>query len=637
MIKSRYLLSIPLVDVSNPRQNMKRVGNVASNRIYNPTNAKPPIPFDADEVDTAMERFIRQKYQDRSIRTQTRQNTGSTNSDDHPPPLPPKTGSRFGFRSASSIFPLSSKAKREAAATASLQQQQQQRPDSRDRSQSPPRRNKPSKLFGADVGPNDVESNLIRLRDMGFKDDRQNLAILKNVGGDLQKAISTLVKLGDNQGPAGLSRSGRDSGFSSGSRTPVTPSGGISVNRSREKSLPRPSSNPFDMLDTAPAPAPPQSSQSTGTLAQPRSQMGSNPFQQAPNSNPFGLAPSQSQYSLNQAFENLAVAPPSQPLFPNHTGGFPGQQQQQQLHMQSMTPPVPSIPQQFYPPVIYENPAQQPEQQSYNPFMQPQQQQQQQRAPPPLNTNIQSSLFSQNQAPLSAPVNGNHSMPSNLFNPQQQTRQATSAGAGYQTNPYAQQQQGYQGAVQTPASQGSAFYGQNTPQSAQPQYQQQQNPFFQNNNQQAPQQAYVQQQQNPYQQFQGQANTQGAQQLPKPDKRSILDLYNYPQLAPTAHLQAQAPNNGPLSAPLSAPASDMTYQPTNPSGPMSAGFAGNRNPFMSAGGGVQNGVGNMPGGTGQLQPRTGPSRESMAINAGDWQNGRHSPDAWGTISARTMG
>lgn len=31
------------------------------------------------------------------------------------------------------------------------------------------------------------------------------------------------------------------------------------------------------------------------------------------------------------------------------------------------------------------------------------------------------------------------------------------------------------------------------------------------------------------------------------------------------------------------------------------------------------------------------SRESVSINAGDWKNGRHSPDAWGTISARSMG
>jgi hypothetical protein len=369
--------------------------------------------------------------------------------------------------------------------------------------------------------------------------------------------------------------------------------------------------------------------------------MGSNPFQptQGSNSNPFGLAPSQSQYSLNQAFQNMTVAAPSQPLFPNHTGGFPGQQQQQQQHMQSMTPPVPSIPQQYYPPVIYENPAQQP--QNYNPFMQQQQPQaQQQRAPPPLNTNIQSSLFARNQAPLSAPVNGNHGMQPSLFSQQQQTPQAASARMAFQTNPYAQQQQGSQNPVQTPASQTSAFYGNNIPQQPQQQYSQQQNPFLQNNTQQAPQQSYAPPQsyapqQNPYQQFQGQMNPQGAQQAAQPDKRSILDLYNYPQLAPAATQLPATPNQGPLSAPLSAPAFD-TQPPTAATGPMSAGFGGSRNPFMSAGGGIQSAGGNMAAGAGQFgQGGTGRSRESMMVNAGDWQNGRHSPDAWGTISARS--
>jgi hypothetical protein len=615
---------------SNATQNMKRVGNVASNRIYNPQNAKPAIPFDADEADSAMERFIRQKYQDPAVKTQIRQNTGSTNSDDHPPPLPPKTGSRFGFRSASSIFPLSSKARREAAA----------RPSSSDRSPSPPRRNKQSKLFGADVGqPNahDFESRMAKLQDMGFRDERQNLTVLKRVGGDMEKAIETLVKLGDGQNSVGKSIWRQDLGLSSGSRTPMSATGGISVNPTREKSLPQPSSNPFDMLDTPPAPAPPQSSQSTGTLAHPQSQMmGSNPFQQ--NSNSVGLGPSQSQYSLNQAFQNMTISAPSQPLFPNHTGGFPGQQQQQQLllHMQSMTPPVPSIPQQYYPPVIYENPAQQP-QQSYNPFMQ-----QQQRQPPPLNTNLQSNPYAQNQAPFSAPVSN---MQPTIFHQQQQTPQAT--GVNVQKGPYAQQQQASHNPVQTPTGQATAFYGNNTPQQAPQQYSQQ-NPFLQNNTQQAPQQSYTSQpqqlytsqpqQQNPYQQFQGNMNALVSQQTGRADKRSILELYNYPQLAPTPLQQQQAQNQGPLSAPLSAPTFDTQQQQRSISGPLSAGFGGSRNPFTGGGGGVQSAGGDLAGGAGRFSQAGArhTSQESVSVNAGDWQNGRHSPDAWGTISARSM-
>lgn len=30
------------------------------------------------------------------------------------------------------------------------------------------------------------------------------------------------------------------------------------------------------------------------------------------------------------------------------------------------------------------------------------------------------------------------------------------------------------------------------------------------------------------------------------------------------------------------------------------------------------------------------SQESVSIDSGGWQNGRHSPDAWGTISARSV-
>src|ERR1700744_4029965 len=96
-------------------QNMKKVGNVSSNHIYNPQNKKPPVPIDSDEADSAMERFIRLKYMGSGLNVTRRQTTGSIESDKPPPPLPPKTPSRFGFRSGSSIFPIGSKARKEAA------------------------------------------------------------------------------------------------------------------------------------------------------------------------------------------------------------------------------------------------------------------------------------------------------------------------------------------------------------------------------------------------------------------------------------------------------------------------------------------------------------------------------------------
>jgi hypothetical protein len=586
---------------------MKRVGNVASNRTYNPQNTRPPIPIDADEADSAMERFIRQKYQDRSVKAPARNNTGSTNSDDQPPPLPPKTGSRFGFRSASSIFPLSSKAKRDSA-------RQQEFESSRERSPSPGR-NKHSRVFGSNVGTgsdSDLDAKMAKLREMGFMDDKRNMAVLKGLSGNLEKSIETLARLGEGNGVARMPKTADSSGSgpSSRSRTPISPTAGLTINRTREKETPkepsRQSSNPFDMLDNPPPIAQPQSSQSTGSLPQPQTQMmGNNPYQQT--SNPFGLMPSQSQVNLNQAFQNMAISPSQQPLFPNHTGGFPGpqQSQHQSLYQQSMAPPVPSIPQQYYPPVIYENPQQQAQQvqevqqnTSYNPFMQQQAQPQQ---APPINTNFQS-------------------------------------------NPFMQQQQQGQNMYQSPIDQSpqqyrsvSAFHShQNQPQP-------QSNPFLQNNQ---PQQSYDYQSQQ-QQQFQPPARQQTfplmAQQTERADKRTILDLYNYPQMAPQTQQPQQLQQDQTQQENMAMPQHPLVQQQQQPprsvSSPLSTQMAGSRNPFMSSGGGMQS-----PGGdtTGSMNPfpttQNGArhvSQESVSVDAG-WQNGRHSPDAWGTISARSM-
>ncbi|CZR59854.1 related to GTS1-transcription factor of the Gcs1p/Glo3p/Sps18p family [Phialocephala subalpina] len=592
-------------------ENMKRVGNVASNRIYNPQNARPPIPIDADEADSAMERFIRQKYQERAVTAQARNNTGSTNSDDQPPPLPPKTGSRFGFRSASSIFPLSSKHKREAE----LPQQQ---------SPSPPR-TKPSRIFGTSVGSDskdDLELKMTKLRDMGFTDERRNMAVLKGLSGNLEKSIETLVRLGEGGGSTTAARE------PSRSRTPT--SAGISINRTRESSSTKVSTNPWEALDAPPPVAQPQSSQSTGSMAQSQNQMmGNNPYaQQSQNSNPFGLAPSQSQYNLNQAFQNMSVSSSQPPLFPHHTGGFPGPQpnQHQQLYQSSMTPPVPSLPQQYYPPVIYENSIQQPQRNnSYNPFMQQSQQ------PPALNTNVPSNPYMQQI-----------STPQSLYqspmdqSPQQQFPSSSPfyQNGAQQMNPYLNQ------AAQT-----------NT--------QQQMNPFLQNQNpssHQAPQQmSGFQSSQSPPQQqsqqlfnFQSQYRQQTmplmAQPTGKADKRSILDLYNYPQLAPTPMQQHQQVSQQQEQAPahnLAAPGAQNAFQQQqrSVSSPLAQHSAGSRNPFASSGGSTTQGTGDTVGQMPTFAPIQNGSRhvsqESMSIDTGGWTNGRHSPDAWGSISARS--
>ncbi|CAI4215227.1 unnamed protein product [Parascedosporium putredinis] len=158
-------------------ENMRKVGNTTSNKIYNPQNKKASIPIDVDEVDSAMERFIRAKYISASFSNGT-QKTGisaGTSLDENPPPLPPK--GKFGLRSASSLFPLSSKAKKQIATETTLSPNREL---SR-RSPSPRLVNKPSKVFGASIeyDTGDTDYKLGRLRDMGFMDNSRNAMILK--------------------------------------------------------------------------------------------------------------------------------------------------------------------------------------------------------------------------------------------------------------------------------------------------------------------------------------------------------------------------------------------------------------------------------------------------------------------------
>src|ERR1700712_791826 len=133
-------------------QNMKRIGNVNSNHTYNPRNTKPAIPMDADEVEGVMERFIRQKYEHRMFASDSapgsRQNTGSTSSDDRPPPLPPKPSKRFHFpslRAASSTLPVSRSNTLSPPVSPGLSGFGHE-------PSPPPKDKKPAKFLGAEVG-----------------------------------------------------------------------------------------------------------------------------------------------------------------------------------------------------------------------------------------------------------------------------------------------------------------------------------------------------------------------------------------------------------------------------------------------------------------------------------------------------
>lgn len=549
--------------------------------------------------------------------------TGSTDSDDTPPPLPPKTGSKFGFRSASSIFPMSSKAKREAAARAHIESEREQR-----RTPSPPSRNKASRVFGAAVGGEEsygdnLANKLVQLRQMGFLDDKKNLAILKEKGGNLEKTVEKLVK------------SGGEFETAPRSRTPLSGTAGITIQRTHERESPKVSNNPFDMPS-----APPQSSQSTGTLAHPSTQHVNGNQHHGPNgtnpANPFGLAPSQSQYNLNQqyaldqSFQNMSLGQP-QTLFPNHTGGFPNRQPYQNTGGN----PMPTIPQHFTPSVFDNQPQQQQAQQQQAQQQQAQQQQAQQQ-----QAQQQQAQQSQNYNPFLQQQVSQLQAQQHAAQLQTINQAINQAGNMSPTNPYAMQQRAQIFPQQTyydQSQQQQAYYDPNQ-QVQSPQQSQQSQMIQQQNNPYG-----VQLQQNQlYMQFQSQPQQLLPQQTGRVDKSSILALYNYPQLAPVApqpqsSMEANQ-HRDPTTQSFSGGAMPNQQQQRSVSGPLATYASGSRNPFLGGGNGPQasNGGSGMNG-AGQGQTRH-VSQESMSVDVGGWhgQNGRHSPDAFANLSARSM-
>ncbi|KAH7077174.1 hypothetical protein FB567DRAFT_503262 [Paraphoma chrysanthemicola] len=342
--------------------NMKRIGNSESNKTYNPRNVKPQMPIDIDEVDGAMERYIRQKYEQRiymhDTRPSTRQNTGSTSSDDRPPPLPPKPTGRFGFglrKAATSPRNLTPPV---SPGLGGFGQE------------SPPRVNKASRVFGSNIqtSGDGMESKLATLRDMGFPDDKRNSTVLKGLNGNLDRTVEALIRLGE-QNP----------GKSRGS-TPTPPakpsSNGLSFERTQTAPAGMSSMNPFDALDAVAAQ--PQQAQQTQLQTQQPPYAGSSTQITSPSNsyNPFlnqqmqqqqhGAQQSQSNYSyqqnpfgqyqqpsLEQSFQNMQVSnqQAQQPLFPNRTGGYGPTQPpfaQTNPFQQSFTPPpMPQIPEQY--------------------------------------------------------------------------------------------------------------------------------------------------------------------------------------------------------------------------------------------------------------------------------------------------
>ncbi|KAL8968233.1 MAG: hypothetical protein Q9183_002562, partial [Haloplaca sp. 2 TL-2023] len=369
--------------------NMRRNGNAASNKIYNPRNSKPAIPLDVDQVDSAIERFIRQKYDQQTfsggdaVRPTKRHDTSSTrSSDDQPPPLPPKPGKRFGFglRSVSSALPMGKNSHISPPTS----------PDTANGyPPSPPIRvNKQSRVFGASVGGggDNIEAKLITMRDMGFGDEKRNATILKGLNGNLERAIETLVRLGDGNTPASRPRS------------PVKP-------RQVAVSQPVSLSQPFSRVGVEPPNVAPNANAdyqaSPGGVQDQISPVGGSvpnarmetPPVPSQSYNPFDTQTSRSDtWPLDKAFENLQVAQP-QPLFPNATGGYPIQPQHVDANrlQQSMTPPVPQLHQHLLSnPYAHQMPN---TMNNYNPFL----------PPPPQVPPIPSSFYAHSAQPQPSP------------------------------------------------------------------------------------------------------------------------------------------------------------------------------------------------------------------------------------------
>lgn len=619
---------------------MKRVGNVTSNKLYNPRNTRPAIPIDADEVDGAMERFIRQKYESRTFQNGgtgsaspgSRQNTGSTSSDDRPPALPPKPNKRFFFpslRSASSTVPRQGTMSPPTSPGFDRFGHSEPSPPPKDK------RSQPSRFLDTEVNSirdDGLERKIQYLKDMGFPDEKRIAQVLRGLDGNVEKAVEVLIRVGDG------GESARDNARETARETArnqlptpgATPVNGITLETTQTPPAVSRSNNPFDFPDTNKSLPPPPSSPTDRSLSPPQAY---NPFMQPQQQ----FAQPQSQFaqaqqpSIDQAFGNMQLSQQPQPaLFPNTTGGYQNTNQAtfNPFLQQTDTPPVPQVPQQYsqFAAVAPFNPPQQTYTQPQPAFA----------APNPFLRTSRSQNFNPNnafdtQGPFNA-YNTNSTygnQPQQAVQPLQAQVQPQQPNNGY--NPF-----------QTSIPQSQSVFGPSSPTA--------QSPYGANgNNQQsyfqepqtmqyqAPQAPHVQpsfqspasappQQQSMYQPPAALPHSEPLYQQPqfnsRHDKGSILALYNMPQYAP---VQPQAYQPGEPVA------QDFAQQaPPQRSVTMPLSAMGANNPF------------------GSLAPLAKPnplahssafatggmSRESVDFAGLAMMNGRHSPDAFSGLSAR---
>ena len=526
-------------------QNIKRTGNLSSNRQYNPKNTKPNIPIDADEVDSAMERFIREKYQHKTLSGEgrplpaiRRNHTGSSASDDIPPPLPPKN-SGAGF--APPKF-------RVASASGSYPQRGLPSPPASDATNSSVdvagrmTRVSEGETYGA---RRSFESKLGQLRDMGFTDDRRNNTVLKALDGNVERSVEALVRLegGSGRNLNGAAAEGDVAPTPRRSVTQPAVVNGLSFDEPGARNTQSAQSstvNGFFAQNTGqPQPQPqPNVAQRTG------SSVSSNPFQAYMTPQPQMSAvaqqqPPQPQYQPSQQYQLQYQQQPQQSLDTSFQQMSISHEPQQLPALQTQQQPQPIHPSNTGPGTFHQNP-QNPYYKTYTPPLSP--------------------------SPYTQP--GQNSYNPYLRSPSQ-SQQSQFTG----TNPFAQQM-----GVQTQMPQ-QTFYTGSSPLTQTPVTPFDEHPahyYGNNNNNKNP---FVQQHQqqaqfapsNPYMQAQAQAQAQmQPQTMNMPtfrDKSSILALYNsYGQdgATPMAQSQPQPPQMQQQPQQLQPQQQQNTDQPLMP-------------------------------------------------------------------------
>ncbi|KAK5064504.1 hypothetical protein LTR84_000337 [Exophiala bonariae] len=699
-------------------ENMKQTGNIASNQIFNPKNKKPDMPLDADEVDSAMERFIRKKYQEKSLLdgrpvVPSRDNTAAISPTSYsrpqdeyesspPPPLPPKKGKFFGFglRASSSSLQQSKHDKKKLPKEPRVGSTFHIPNDDY---------NSMSRMADArfEMTEADLQQKLATLRDMGFTETERNTDLLRRLNGNVERTIERLVQLGPSKETQPARRTEQSSA--------------AVVNQKHSTAFPdapapapqasEPSYNPFTQATNPPPIGLSLSKPHAASSPSTQTYASNNPFGQVVQSQPqpqlqvqVQQQPQpQSQTGLEQSFQSMQLA---QPLFPHSTGGYPTQPPtlQDPRFQYSMTPPALST---QYQQSFVASPSALPS--NSNPFFQPSpasahstgsnpfhnQSSQNNAAPAPSSpsTNPFFSLQTASSGAIqqqtantisynpfgippqqstmqSVPQPAYQNQPQDVFgpNPAQQFAQPSQPMNPFQTQPTQQSNITQHQYTSNPTSQSypNTQYGQ--PQSQpqfQPQPQLQQQSSFQSptSSFQQPygQQPLSQSQQPSFQQSYGQQpQSLAPQQTGRHDKTSIMALFNQPLASIPEPSPESAPSQqyyAPQQQQISpAPVGDIFGAPNSINGAKrsatmpislqsmhSAGGGGNRNPFLvnntnaAANAGINPGyyAGNFaPAPQGQTIAARHASQESMSIN--NFESGRHSPDAFASLSARQM-